>query len=104
MNGLIVLDMVILLFIGLMLYYAIDYIEKRFINRDPIFHRKLIRSRIQCKTCKTIIESKHRHDLVTCKCGDIFLDGGLDYQRIGGKGVEKRGYGYIDVSEYVDYK
>jgi hypothetical protein len=44
---------------------------------------KLIRNRCQCKLCGTIIESKHRHDFVSCKCGEIFTDGGLDYIRRG---------------------
>jgi hypothetical protein len=30
-----------------------------------------------------IIESKHRHDFVRCKCGKCFVDGGLDYCRYG---------------------
>lgn len=36
-------------------------------------------NKIQCKKCGDIIESKHRHDFVTCKCGAIFTDGGLEY-------------------------
>lgn len=31
-----------------------------------------------------MIESKHRHDFVWCKCRAIFVDGGLDYLRAGG--------------------
>jgi len=34
--------------------------------------------------CFDIIESHHRHDFVSCKCGTIFLDGGMDYIRYGG--------------------
>ncbi len=40
-------------------------------------------SKAKCKACGDIIESKHRHDSVTCKCGKIFLDGGNDYFRCG---------------------
>lgn len=39
--------------------------------------------KVQCKTCLDVIESKHRHDLVFCKCGTIYVDGGKDYQRVG---------------------
>lgn len=46
--------------------------------------RKLIRNRARCKKCGDIIESKYRHDFVECKCGSIFIDGGLDYMRMGG--------------------
>lgn len=41
-------------------------------------------SRGQCLECKDIIESKHRHDFVKCKCGKSFIDGGDDYIRGGG--------------------
>jgi hypothetical protein len=44
---------------------------------------KLIRNRCKCNKCKDIIESKHRHDFVRCKCGAIFTDGGTDYIRRG---------------------
>ena len=40
------------------------------------------RSRLKCFGCGTVIESRHRHDFVTCTCGDVSIDGGLDYQRI----------------------
>jgi len=42
------------------------------------------KNRARCKNCSDIIESKHRHDFVSCKCGAIFVDGGNDYWRFGG--------------------
>lgn len=48
-------------------------------------HQKIIRNAIQCNLCLDIIESKHRHDFRDCNCGAVFVDGGLDYQRIGGE-------------------
>lgn len=39
------------------------------------------RNRVRCKRCDTVIESKHRHDFVTCKCGDISVDGGQSYSK-----------------------
>lgn len=45
---------------------------------------RLIRNRIRCVKCGDIIESKSVHDLKSCSCGAVFVDGGLDYQRIGG--------------------
>lgn len=44
---------------------------------------KLIRNRIRCKTCDDIIESKYGHDFKYCKCGKVFVDGGLEYCRYG---------------------
>lgn len=38
-----------------------------------------MRNRAKCKICKEIIESFHRHDYVTCKCGEISVNGGTDY-------------------------
>jgi hypothetical protein len=41
-------------------------------------------SKAQCLDCEDILESKHRHDFVKCRCGNAFLDGGDDYIRGGG--------------------
>jgi hypothetical protein len=38
--------------------------------------------------CFDIIESKHRHDYVTCSCGEISVDGGKDYLRRGAKDLD----------------
>jgi hypothetical protein len=35
----------------------------------------------KCKKCRDVIESKYRHDFVSCKCGAISVDGGKDYFR-----------------------
>ncbi len=50
-----------------------------------------MRNRVRCKKCMDVIESKHRHDFVTCSCGSVFVDGGKDYYRIGGelKNIER---------------
>ncbi len=45
---------------------------------------KVIRNAAKCRKCGDIIESKYRHDFVRCKCGAIFVDGGMDYIRRGG--------------------
>ena len=58
--------------------------------------KKLIRNRCKCNKCKDIIESKHRHDFVRCKCGAIFTDGGTDYIRRGYQSKDD----IIDLSEY----
>lgn len=39
-------------------------------------------NKVKCLKCGDIIESKYRHDYVTCSCGYISIDGGDDYQRI----------------------
>lgn len=40
---------------------------------------KIIKNAIQCKLCGEVIESKHVHDFVQCKCGACAVDGGHDY-------------------------
>ncbi len=41
--------------------------------------------KVKCKICGDIIESKSTHDFVRCKCDEIFVDGGMDYCRVGAK-------------------
>ena len=38
--------------------------------------KKIVKNMIKCNLCGDIIESKHRHDYVTCKCGSCSVDGG----------------------------
>ena len=40
-----------------------------------------MRNRVKCLKCDDTIESKHVHDFVTCSCGNVSVDGGLDYSR-----------------------
>ena len=58
----------------------------------------ITKNRCKCKHCGDVIESKHVHDFVNCKCGKIFTDGGTEYIR--------RGYVHptdiIDLSEGYD--
>lgn len=46
--------------------------------------KKLIRNAIRCKKCDDVIESKSVHDFQVCSCKACFVDGGLEYCRIGG--------------------
>lgn len=38
---------------------------------------------IRCRLCQDQIQSMHVHDFVRCSCGEIFIDGGSFYTRIG---------------------
>ncbi len=42
-----------------------------------------MKNRAKCKLCQEVIESFHRYDYVTCKCGEVIVDGGNDYFRCG---------------------
>lgn len=35
----------------------------------------------KCLMCNDVIRSKNRHDFVTCKCGNLSVDGGSWYAR-----------------------
>ncbi len=45
--------------------------------------------KIKCLLCGDIIESKYRHNLVSCKCESCYIDGGNDYYHFGGKNFNK---------------
>lgn len=51
-------------------------------SRFPDFF-KITLNQAQCALCNDIITSRHRHDFVSCKCGEIFIDGGNEYVRAG---------------------
>ena len=61
--------------------------------------RKIIKNAIQCKLCGEVIESKHVHDFVQCKCGACAVDGGHDYLRRCFRDKDC----YIDLSEISKY-
>ena len=41
----------------------------------------IVQNAVICNKCDDFIVSKHRHDFVTCKCGDCTVDGGQSYLR-----------------------
>ena len=61
--------------------------------------RKILVNKAQCNNCEDIIESKFRHDFVTCSCGMISIDGGLDYLK---RSFNLGSSGYTDMSEYEE--
>lgn len=56
----------------------------------------VIRNMIKCNICGDIIESKYRHDYVTCSCGACSVDGGHDYLRRSYKSRDD----YTEMSEW----
>ena len=56
----------------------------------------------KCPTCRTLVFSRARHDYRHCPCGDIAVDGGLDYCRIAFKKEPPKPYEIeLDVTEKV---
>lgn len=41
----------------------------------------IITNKIQCRRCKSVIESRHDHDFVQCSCKAVAIDGGHSYLR-----------------------
>ena len=50
-------------------------------EEKPKTRNIITRNAAKCKICGDIIESKHVHDYVKCKCGAIAVDGGKEYLR-----------------------
>lgn len=45
-------------------------------------------TRILCHLCNTeAVSTGHRHNFVTCSCGQAFADGGDSYSRFGGMSI-----------------
>jgi hypothetical protein len=44
-----------------------------------------MRNRAKCKKCQEVIESYHHYDWVTCKCGEISVDGGMNAYKASAK-------------------
>ena len=59
---------------------------------------KIYSNKIKCNFCGDVIESKHRHDFETCKCGRVSVDGGHDYLR---RCFKEEG-DYEELSEYEE--
>lgn len=62
------------------------------------------RNAAQCLNCGDIVESKFRHDFVTCQCYDennpshgIYVDGGKNYLRHGWCNADE----FVDLSEVI---
>lgn len=51
-----------------------------------------IQKGIRCSNCQDVIYSNSRHDFVTCHCEWWFIDGGFDYIRYGGTGMDVVGH------------
>ncbi len=66
--------------------------------------RIIICNKAKCKKCGDIIESKHVHDYVKCKCGAISVDGGHYYlKRSFPGGADYRDYiEELSIEDYVE--
>lgn len=63
---------------------------------------KIKRNAIRCIECRDEIESTHRHDFRSCRCGAVFVDGGKSYLRRGHlhRATAPGVLGWDELSEY----
>lgn len=62
---------------------------------------------IECPRCHDVIWSRADHDFRECSCGEVYIDGGFSYTRVGWK-IEKPEMKEIDLDIskeecYVDW-
>lgn len=61
---------------------------------------KIIRNAAGCLLCGDVIESETVHDFKSCSCGNLSVDGGLEYSKRSVMLLEIRGLPtYLDLSE-----
>ncbi len=60
--------------------------------------------KIKCLICGDIIDSKYRHNLVSCKYENCYIDGGNDYCHFGGKDFNKILLIFNDSTEIIASK
>jgi len=60
-------------------------------------------NRARCRKCGEEIESRHAHDFVRCKCGQLSVDGGKGYLRrgFGTEGYDELSTGFAPHEIYV---
>jgi hypothetical protein len=66
----------------------------------PYFGEKQY-STAKCAKCGTVIESRERHEFVSCHCGAISVDGGTNYCRRCGKSEDFAPMSKDDVVRYI---
>ena len=69
------------------------------IDKEVFAMKKINRNVIRCNLCGDVIESKNRHDFVSCSCGACSVDGGKDYLRRSFKGSVDD---YTELSEFEE--
>ncbi len=67
-------------------------------KKEAVRPPRIKENKIKCLSCNTILTSYFRHDFKWCKCESIFVDGGMDYLRRGGEGIDN----YEELSTYVE--
>jgi len=75
-------------------YYDNEELTKE--ERKKINAGDIRLNRAKCRKCGDIVQSTHRHDFKSCKCGAISVDGGSWYTRRLAKSLND----VIEMNEY----
>jgi hypothetical protein len=68
-------------------------------NKNTYTRTVVVTNEARCLKCMDVIQSVHRHDFVTCSCGNLSVDGGDSYlKRSVRDGVDS----WVDLSETYD--
>lgn len=74
-----------------------DNWDRIFSNKEEPKKEILLLNKAMCDNCHEVVRSKHGHDFVTCSCGNLSVDGGMDYcKRNFGE------HGFTELSMYAD--
>lgn len=63
--------------------------------------KKILRNSAKCLLCGDEIESRHRHDIQSCSCGNLTVDGGKMWRRRSWSGPRDS---WVDTIEYEESK
>lgn len=66
--------------------------------RDTKYIGDVFKNTAKCLICMDVITSTHKHDFVTCSCGNLAVDGGSWYPRR----LFAEPNSYEDMIEYYD--
>jgi hypothetical protein len=82
--------------LGLTKTTKVGVMPNREASAKAIASGKLVLNAVLCDLCNVVIWSGDRHEFRTCECGNISVDGGLDYlRRVGSQP-------YTELSIYLD--
>jgi hypothetical protein len=78
-----------------------------YVDQERYFWR-ISKNAAKCLSCGDVLESKYRHDFMTCSCGCVSVDGGMDYiKRCGSFNnieelTESRRFSETELNSYID--
>lgn len=63
----------------------------------------IIKNSAKCLLCGDVLVSTYRHDFVSCSCGNLFIDGGLNYLRMGLRDGPDTYESLVEFENYKEY-